>query len=460
MTILYNIASRGRPEQLKGLIENIKEMSGNNDYCFYFLVKLDTDDQSDYSFLDTMKGVKVIVDNHISKIHAINNYIDKFKAGTFGWSVLVNVSDDQRFTTKGFDEIIRKHCGLDTFLHCPDEYKKAACSTMSILGRTYYNRFGYVYNPAYYSLWSDVEATEVAKLLGCYKYIPDIIHEHQHYSTGYPMDDLYKRNNTYKKDRSIYLTRRAHNFDLRDEHGVLIKHDPYLLIKYATRGRWRQFFAAIDNIYATIRTNQFKILVTADTDDVEMNCSEVKEFVKRYHNVELSFGAHGSKVEAINADMNPMTQWKWSVVMSDDMEFTEPGWDYKMMADVRSQWPEGWDWFAHFNDAFVGDKLPTLNVCGRAWYDRFGYFYHPAYSSVSCDAENMFVAQMLERYAYFDAVYFRHNHPSNLHEPSDYIYRRNHAAGAKDTETYFARLKDYFGVKEPVYVPEQMTPYL
>lgn len=424
---------------------------------FNFLIKLDEDDPElsiyesylkDYQYVQNV-DLCISVSNSLSKIDAINRDVQL----AIEWDVICNVSDDQRFTVKGFDDIIRQHCDRDTFVHFPDSYKRASCSTMSIMGRDYYDRTKQVYNPGYYSLWADVEATEVAKLLGCYKYVPKMIFEHIHYSTGAPMDDLYRRNNTYKADRAIYMNRRTNNFGLGER-------DPFLLIKYATRGRWRQFFAAIDNIYATIRTNQFKILVSADLDDVEMNCPEVIEFCKRYHNVELSYGYHSNKVNAINAGFNPLTQWKWCVNMSDDMTFVEPGWDYKMLEQIRSVWQTGWDWFAHFNDGFVADLLPTLNVCGRDYYNRFHYIYHPSYKSVSCDAENMFVAQMLGRYAYFEDIYFHHDHPSNLKQPSDYIYRRNHDYGEADTVNYFERLRRLFEVKSPVLIPEQIKPYL
>lgn len=460
MKILYNIASRGRVHQFVETIKNIYDLSASTDYSI--VVKLDEDDPELKHYMEhmvrlfeTKEDLIIRIGKSISKIDAINRDIPQS-----GWDILVNLSDDQRFKVKGFDDFIRaafKASGPDKFIHFPDSYKKAACCTLSIMDRAYFGRSRKVYEEDYYSLFCDLEATEVAKLKDCYVYM-DLgfyLFEHRHYSNGLAkMDKTYIRNNTYKGDKAVYESRRNRNFDLE------VEREPFLLIKYATRGRWRQFFAAIDNIYATIRTNQFKIVVSADNDDVEMNSPEVREWVKRYNNVELHYGNHKSKIAAINADINPATQWKWLVNMSDDMKFVEYGWDQKMLQDIRTKWVDGWDWFAHFNDGYVGNKLPTMSVIGRGWYDRTHYIYYPGYKSVSCDAEEMHKAQMLGRYEYFDSVYFHHIHPANTKEPSDYIYRRNHEFGEADTELYFARLKKKFGVENPVMIPEEMKPFL
>jgi hypothetical protein len=453
MRIAYILASRSRPEKFFSVLENIRHLSASNDY--FILAKADLDDHTmnNDAIRDRMEDYPELTvkwGHSDNKTHAINRDIEDLPP----FDVLVCMSDDMVFTVPGFDNIIRQHAHGDNFLHFPDSYKKAACSTMSIMTRQYWERFKYIYHPSYNSLWCDVEATEVAKLLGCYKYIPQQIFEHRHYSTGEPKDALYKRNDTYKRDRANYLNRRIENF------GLDIPSSPFLLIKYPTRGRWRQFAEGIDNIYSTIKTNRFKILVTADEDDCEMNSPEVRDICKRYHNVEILYGHSTSKIDACNRDINRLQQWDWSVLYSDDMRFKEFGWDEKMLEQIREVWPQGWDFFAHFNDGYAGKKLPTMNICGRAWFERFGYLYHPSYKSVSCDAENMFVAQMLGRYAYFDTVYFTHEHPANLKQPSDYIYRRNHALGSGDTDNYFQRLKRYFDVSDPLMIPDEMKPYL
>lgn len=453
MRIAYNLASRSRPEKFFACLDNIRAMSANKNYCVF--AKLDKDDPAMDNdgvmtklLLNYPEVIRLWGTSH-SKVHAINRDLDNLPS----FDILINMSDDMEFTVKGFDDIIRKHmpADLNGFLHFPDSYKKASACVLSIIGRTYFERTGYIYHPDYISLWADVEETEKAKLLGKCHYIPESIFEHNHYSNGKASkDQLYLRNNTWKRDLKTYQRRRANNFDLP------FPKTPFLLIKYASRGRWREFFEAIDNIHATIRTNQFKIIVSADLDDVELNCGETREFIRRYPNVEIHYGEPVSKMAAINRDIDPAMQWDWLVNTSDDMKFMVPGWDYLMLESIQKIWGNSLDFFAHFSDGYVKDKLPTMNICGRAYYDRFGYIYHPSYKSVSSDAENMFVAQMLGRYHYFPEVYFHHIHPANLRQPSDHIYRRNHIYGEADTQNYFKRMAEGFGVKDPVFIPDEV----
>lgn len=446
MKICYILASRERPVKLFGTLDNIREFSNSSNY--QVILKVDSDDRSMNNDsvktkLSNYPEVVVKWGRSQSKVHAFNRSNEEAQHS----DIIVGMSDDMRFIRKGFDDIIRYHISPDRFLHFPDSYKKASVCTMSIMDKVYFNRTGLIYNDVYISLWCDNEATETAKLLDCYEYVPVQIFEHNHYSNGLSeRDALYNRNNTWRIDKQTYDSRKRKNFGLPK--------DPFLLIKYASRGRWRLFVEAIDNIHATIRTNQFKVIVSADSDDVEMNNGEIREFCKRYPNVELVYGDRVSKVDAINRDISSYP-WDWCLVMSDDMKFTTYGWDKKMLDQIRSVWSD-WDFFAHFSDGYVKEKLPTMNICGRAYYERFGYIYHPHYKSVSCDAENMFVAQMLGKYHYFPEVYFHHLHPANLKQPSDRTYRDNDKYGDEDTRVYFERMSKCFDVKDPIMIPAEV----
>lgn len=235
-----------------------------------------------------------------------------------------------------------------------------------------------------------------------------------------------------------------------------------LLIKYATRGRQRQFIDALQNIKATIGTDNsnYQIIVSADEDDMTMKDCNLIDQMKFYHNVKLLFGESTSKVGAINRDIPSTDTWDWCLVMSDDMTFVVGNWYDKMIADIKSVWGDSTDFFAHFSDGYVHDKLPTMNICGVDYYKRFGYIYHPSYGSVSCDAENFFVAQMLGKHHYFPQVYFKHDHPSNLRTKPDQTYRDNDRFGDADTKNYFERIERLFDVKDPVMIPEQLRKEL
>ena len=226
-----------------------------------------------------------------------------------------------------------------------------------------------------------------------------------------------------------------------------------LLINFATRGRRKQFFAAMDNIQQTIGSGNYEIVVSCDTDDFEMNNSRVRERIKQYKHTTIYFDKSVSKVHAINRVVKYAGEWHWLMNMSDDMRFVINGWHDKMLKDIRSVWLEGSDWFAHFNDYHVREKLPTMSVMGYDYYTRDGYVYHPSYGSVSCDAEAMFVAMMRGRHHYFPTVYFHHNHPANIRGHIDNVYKGNHRFGHSDTENYFIRRARLFDIENPVMIP-------
>lgn len=215
-----------------------------------------------------------------------------------------------------------------------------------------------------------------------------------------------------------------------------------LLIKYATRGRRSLFNEGLANIKA-MTTGQYDLIVSADTCDSVMQ------------GLNINYAERTSKIGAINRDLDGV-KFDWLVNFSDDMRFTVKGWDQRMLRQIQRVWGNSTDFFAHFNDGFVGDKLPTMSVIGWDYYQRDKYIYHPSYNSVSCDAEAMFVAMMRGRHHYFPEVYFNHIHPANLRFPSDQTYRDNDKYGHEDTQNYFKRMAKGFDVENPVMIPDEV----
>jgi len=205
MIILFKITTRSRPHKYLKLLDNIKEMCHGTQHKV--VVTADEDDP-------TMAGMtNVIYGKSKNKIDAINRDVP-----ADGWDILVNVSDDQLFTKYGFDlDIIEAFGGnLDQFIHFPDGYTEDRLCSLSIMGSTYYKRFGYIYHPSYTSLWCDNEAQEVAKMLGCYKFVPLQIFTHAHPAwTGEKPDaQLIETQRYYKADQKIYTHRKSINFDI------------------------------------------------------------------------------------------------------------------------------------------------------------------------------------------------------------------------------------------------------
>lgn len=150
-----------------------------------------------------------------SKVHAINRqmpFVD--------WDILCVMSDDMEITFYGFDQIIRQAFAdsLDWLIHIPDNDAKGVLATMYIAGKDFYNRFGYIYNPAYKSLFCDNEIQEVAQKLGRYKYVdcPCLIF-HANPAYGHqPKDEMFIKQQEigWTEDQETYNQRKANNFYL------------------------------------------------------------------------------------------------------------------------------------------------------------------------------------------------------------------------------------------------------
>lgn len=224
-----------------------------------------------------------------------------------------------------------------------------------------------------------------------------------------------------------------------------------ILIKYATRQRPEWFKRAIANIHNTISDHEnFFILVSIDEDDATMMNPEMIRFMDQHEKLNWMAGKSESKVHAINRDMQMVDDIEWDVlvVMSDDMHFTEFGWDNKIRQRMKDNFSEG-DCFLHFDDGYVKDALATMAIMDRKYYERDGYIYHPAYKSFSCDAEQHFVAVARGRHKYFPEIIARHQHPANTPMTNDALYSANSLHTPHDTKTYWDRLHNNFDLTGP-----------
>lgn len=231
-----------------------------------------------------------------------------------------------------------------------------------------------------------------------------------------------------------------------------------ILIKYATRGRPELFKSRIQNIHDTIGDVDFEIIASADYDDESMRSfyhERDDSLDYKYPKLKLLFGKGYSKISAINRDMEHAKPWDLLINFSDDMVFVQPNWGPLMINLIKLQWPNTTDFFAHFNDGFVKERLPTMSIMGWDYYHRTGTIYNPAYKSVSCDAEAMFVAMMLGKHYYFPNQLFSHQHPANAPGiiSHDATYMLNDKFDAEDTETYFKRREKLFFINNPKIVP-------
>lgn len=209
-----------------------------------------------------------------------------------------------------------------------------------------------------------------------------------------------------------------------------------LLIKFPTRSRKHQFLKVLSllNDKATDRNN-INYLITVDSDDPSMQRIENDINV---NNVTVSYGTSDSKIHACNRDMEQIKGWDIVVLMSDDMIPQVDGWDEIIREDMVNNISniDGVFWYP---DGYQ-NRICTLCIIGKKYYDRFGYIYHPDYHSLFCDNEFTEVAIGLDKMFVSEQTLFKHEHfANNPQVKRDALYNRNEALFNLDKVTYERR---------------------
>lgn len=225
MELLIKIPTRNRPEQFLSILEKHISLLDNK-INTTFLITLDSDDDSMYNRevkdamnnLEDSTGVAIlyIYGTSLNKIHAVNRDLESFQ----DWDILILSSDDMMPIQQGYDTIIKNDMekyfpDLDGVLYYPDGF--TPLNTLPIMGKKYYDRFGYVYNPNYISFFCDNEYHLVADLLKKQYYAEKILFKHLHPCNTQEVkwDNLYEQNNaSWNYDQQIFTERKNQKFGL------------------------------------------------------------------------------------------------------------------------------------------------------------------------------------------------------------------------------------------------------
>jgi len=217
-----------------------------------------------------------------------------------------------------------------------------------------------------------------------------------------------------------------------------------LLIKFPTRGRKQKFFEVFNqyqNLCEDLDNTYF--LVTLDNDDEDMKLSEVEEMLNTFKNVKVIYGDSTSKIHAVNRDIEMINDWDIFLLASDDMIPKVKGYDNIIRNKMKEFYPNT-DGILWFNDGHQENRLNTLCILGKKYYDRFGYIYYPEYKSVWCDNEFMMVGDLLGKQTYFDEVIIEHEHPDWGYGKRDTIHRTNSENESHDRNLFTTRKNNNF----------------
>ncbi|MBK22648.1 MAG: hypothetical protein CME70_01475 [Halobacteriovorax sp.] len=216
--LLIKFPTRGRPKQFFYVLTLYYQfMKGKN---YEFVISCDLDDptmNNDIvrSHFKNFKNLTVSYSNNKNKVEAINADLRNKK-----FDILLLASDDMVPEIHGYDNIIRncmaKHYhDTDGVLWFYDGHR-SDLNTLCILGKKYYDRFGYIYNPEYKTWFCDNEFTQVAHMLKKHMFFKETIIRHMHPDfIKQSHDETFDRNNTQEEishDEKLFLARQEANF--------------------------------------------------------------------------------------------------------------------------------------------------------------------------------------------------------------------------------------------------------
>jgi hypothetical protein len=223
MRLLIKFPTRSRSKKFLEVLDLYYKNLNNIDLT-EFCISIDEDDismnnEEILSVLDNYENLTIFISNSKSKIQAINADIEELN----NWDVVLLASDDMIPQIKGYDDIIRENMkkyypDTDGVLWFFDGNRKDL-NTLCILGKKYYDRFGYIYHPGYKSFYCDDEFTQVANRLKKQTFIDQIIIRHEHPDIPQyrdRLDESYSKNHKYYPiDYQFFQLRHKNNFGLR-----------------------------------------------------------------------------------------------------------------------------------------------------------------------------------------------------------------------------------------------------
>lgn len=216
-------------------------------------------------------------------------------------------------------------------------------------------------------------------------------------------------------------------------------HKVRILCKFPSRSRPEKF-KEVFTLYKTMASGKHELIfvLSFDSDDESMNNDEMKKWLSEQgSNVYWFYGDSTTKISAVNADMDRGWEFDILLLASDDMIPVKPGYDDTIVKDMLEHFSE-FDGVLHYNDGLRGDKLNTLCILGKKYFDHFGYIYHPSYISVFADNEFTEVSYALNKAKYLDKVIIQHRW---MEQGKDALYQRNEnpALYQKDHMVYSLR---------------------
>lgn len=197
---------------------------------------------------------------------------------------------------------------------------------------------------------------------------------------------------------------------------------------HPSRGRPEKSKKTIDK---WVYHSRIELIVSIDSDDPKL-----KEYLEIYDSSALIINNNSSAVDAINNAAKVATGDVF-IVVSDD---TEPcnAWSDYIYHEANGKK----DFILKTQDG-IQPWIITMPIMDRAYYNRFGYIYHPDYQHMFADTELTCVADITGRKIKSNLV-FPHKHYSVTKEQPDEVNKKADATWAQGEKLFLERFKRNF----------------
>lgn len=224
-----------------------------------------------------------------------------------------------------------------------------------------------------------------------------------------------------------------------------------LIYKFPSRNRPDKFKHVLEKSISLLSgKHDVRFVITLDSDDETMNNDEMREWMDNL-DVDLvyHYGDSKSKIEACNANLEG-EEGDALILVSDDMVPCFQDFDDVIMQGMEQFFPD-MDGAIKFHDGLrpKEDLLMTLPVLGWNLYKKFGYIYHPDYTSLYCDNEMTIVCRDLGKLLVSPVCIFRHEWTN---QPFDELHARNENSEmySIDGKVFEERQKNHFDIHKLV----------
>lgn len=219
LKLLIKFPTRSRPEKFFSVLGKYQTFQATDNV--HYIISCDVDDKTmnNNSVINKLKSYNDLhfyFSENTSKVQACNANLNNVN-----FDIVLLASDDMIPVVYGYDAYIKKYMeslypDTDGVLWFNDGFQGKNLNTLSILGKKYYDRFSYIYNPEYKSLYCDQEFTQVSLMLKKTTYFDTCIIKHEQYSIiNKDPDELYIKNDALQSiDLEVYKKRASCNFNL------------------------------------------------------------------------------------------------------------------------------------------------------------------------------------------------------------------------------------------------------